>query len=344
MLLLLLILSLSFGQLGRLELAPGIVIYLHDLLVVLLLVFYLPRTKITSAPLFRPILAFIAAAILSLIFSSRPLSEIISGSLYLWRWLAYALVYFVARRAANKPRLLRFLALSGLAVTGLVQYVFAPDMRWLYNLGWDEHYYRLIGTFLDPNFTGIFLVLTLILLWPSRLVIFPLIALLLTYSRSSYLALLVTLILVLRHRIRLLFVTCILFLGILFLLPRPGGEGVKLERLYSLTNRLDSMKTGLQIFTAHPLTGVGFNLLRQHQANPTSHSGAGIDNSFLFILATTGIFGFTAYLWLLKKQFAIKLPATRYTLLAVLVHSLFNNTLFYPPVMLWFWLFLALNR
>jgi hypothetical protein len=326
MLLLLLILSISFGQLIRLELVPGVVIYLHDILVLLALIFYLPKVKSFSSPYTLPILSFVAIAALSLIFSFRPLNQIIIGSLYLWRWLAYALIYFVARQA--KLPLRRYLILTGLivAITGLFQYFLFPDTRWLYYLGWDEHYYRLIGTFFDPNFTGIFLVLTLILLWPSPLSLLPFIALLLTYSRSAYLALLVTLSLALfrRHK-RILLISYLLFLISIFLLPRPGGEGVKLERLYSLTNRLDSMKTGWEVFRHHPITGVGFNLLR------------GMDNSFIFLLATTGLPGLIAYLWLLKRQ----LDATRYTLLAVLVHSLFNNTLFYAPVMLWLWLLLA---
>ncbi len=352
MLLLLLILSLSFGQLARFELAPGIIIYLHDLFVVLLLIFYLPKVKTFSTPLTRPIVAFGITAMLSLLFalSRYPPPQVLTGSLYLFRWLAYALVYFVARESLYKSQLIRWLTFAGLivAIVGLLQYFFLPDTRFLYFSGWDEHYYRLIGTFFDPNFTGIFLVLSLILLMQqprnilnSLFLVTCFLSLLLTYSRSSYLAFLAILVFHLRRQKLLLLVSCILLLVILLLLPRPAGEGIKLERLYSLTNRLDSMKAGFKIFTSHPITGIGFNLLRYQQNNFLSHSGAGIDNSFIFLLATTGIPGFLAYLWLLKKQFEFKLPATRYALLAIIIHSLFNNTLFYAPVMLWLWLLLA---
>ncbi len=338
MLLLLLILSLSFGQLSRFEIAPGVVIYLHDLLVILLLIFHLPKIKTFSTPLTRPLLAFTLTAAVSLLVAlwHYPPLQVLTGSLYLLRFLAYALVYFVARRAANKSQLLRWLALSGLvvAITGLIQYWLIPDTRFLYYSGWDEHYYRLIGTFFDPNFTGIFVVLTLILLWPSPLSLLPFIALLLTYSRSSYLAFLAVIAyaLIRKHKLNILIYSITGFLIILFFLPRPGGEGVKLERLYSLTNRLDSMKTGLQIFTAHPLTGAGFNLVR------------GMDNSFIFILATTGIPGLLAYLWLLYAMRYSAGASFAYTLYAVIVHSFFNHTLFYAPVMLWLWLFLAFHR
>ena len=165
----------------------------------------------------------------------------------------------------------------------------------------------------------------------------PFVALLLTYSRSSYLAFLVIIVFHLRRRKLLLLVACSLWLVALLSLPRPGGEGVKLERLFSITNRLDSMQQGLRLFTQHPVFGVGFNLLRYQQNNLVSHSGAGIYNSFIFLLATTGLPGLLAYLWLLKRQ----LKSNAYFLVPILVHSLFNNTLFYAPVMLWLWLLLA---
>lgn len=357
MLLLLLILSLSFGQLGRIVLFPGINLYLQDILILSLILFNLPQlvqSKTYRTPLTKPILVFATTTTISLLLSlfRYPPTQVFSGSLYLFRFLAYALIFFIARKSPHKQQLLRYLSITGLAVAvfGLIQYAFVPDTRFLYDLGWDRHYYRLISTFLDPNFTGIFLVLTLILLWPSPLTLLPFIALLLTYSRSSYLSFLAVLIAWLhhRHQLKLLVYLITGFLVLLFILPRPGGEGVKLERLYSLTNRLDSMKLGWQIFRNHPLTGVGFNLLRYEQANLVSHSGAGIDNSFIFILATTGIPGFLAYLWLLKKQlFASRLPrgaALRgYMLYAILVHSFFNNTLFYPPIVVWMWLLFALD-
>ena len=36
-----------------------------------------------------------------------------------------------------------------------------PDLRNLWYLGWDPHYYRVFATLLDPNYVGILLVLTI---------------------------------------------------------------------------------------------------------------------------------------------------------------------------------------
>ena len=114
MLLLLLILSLALGQLGRLEIFPGIVIYIHDFLVLLCLIFYLPKTKTFSTPLTRPILAFSLIASLSLLVASfrYPPIQVLTGSLYLLRWLAYASVYLLVRQLKLPKTYLRFLALT----------------------------------------------------------------------------------------------------------------------------------------------------------------------------------------------------------------------------------------
>jgi len=142
------------------------------------------------------------------------------------------------------------------------------------------------------------------------------------------------------------------------LLPRPGGEGVRLEREASIKARLINWKQSLIIAKDHPFFGVGFNTYRYAQKNygfleeknwQVSHAGAGADSSLLFVLATTGIVGLSAYLLLLKRildaLFSIPLSppslAAFASLLALLVHSLFANSLFYPWIMGWLWILLG---
>ena len=71
----------------------------------------------------------------------------------------------------------------------------------------------------------------------------------------------------------------------------------------------------------------------------------GIDSSLLFVGVTTGIVGLAVYLWLIVEQMKL---VNRYrikpfrvmfyaTFAALLVHSLFVNSLFYPWVMIWIW-------
>jgi len=190
------------------------------------------------------------------------------------------------------------------------------------------------------------LVLALILLpslnspwWLYSLFLLPL---LLTYSRSSYLSLLAaaitTVILKTKHKIFLI-ISLFLLITLPFL-PRPGGEGVKLERRFSITQKVANYREGIVIFKQSPIFGTGFNTLRFYRNDQTSHAAAGLDSSLLFVLTTTGVIGFLAYLNLLKHLWQTS-DILKISLSALLIHSLFSNSLFYPYTMIWLWALLA---
>ena len=134
-------------------------------------------------------------------------------------------------------------------------------------------------------------------------------ALLLTYSRSSYLALFAAIvaIAIFKKQFKLILVI-VVFLLSLFLLPRPGGEGVKLERLVSAKQRLSNYQLGLEFWRQNPVFGLGFNTLKYYRDNPASHSASGLDSSLIFVLATTGMVGMLAYLNLLKSLWQSRGP------------------------------------
>ncbi|MBU3923277.1 O-antigen ligase family protein [Patescibacteria group bacterium] len=322
---------LPFGQLERF---PGLPLYLHDLVILLLIMLNLKFLKLS-----RSIWLFVFACLLSLIINIFRFSfpEILFSSLYLIRWLAYACLLPIFRRLKLdlKP-LLKYLCLA-LAILGILQYLFIPDTRFLAALNWDDHYYRLISTVFDPNYLGLIFVLGLILfnlqLLPS-LVLF--IALLLTYSRSSYLSLLAVIFAYVILKKKFKYLWLILIFAFLPFLPRPGGEGVKLERIFSINQRFANYQESLQLIKVSPVVGLGFNTLRYYQGDPVSHAAAGLDSSLLFVLATTGVIGFLAYLNLLKSFWQISL-LVKLSLVAILVHSLFQNSLFYPLIMIWLW-------
>lgn len=361
-----LFLVFPFGQLTRLPIPhPSIRIYLHDIIISLILISWLFTKPKKLPPLTKPITLFVSAGLLSLIFAlpKFTLQELAISSLYLIRWLTYSSLYFVLSDKTLKLKLplKKLLLFSGLALAifGLAQYIFLPDTRFLKLLNWDDHLYRLIATLLDPAFTALIILLGLILLltqfpktrFKPLFTFLLLISLLLTYSRSTYLALLASLFTY--SLIKKNFKPILIGLGLLLislpLLPRPYGEGVKLERLYSISNRLDNYQQGITIFKQSPLFGIGFNTLRYHQRNlgllgqdwQVSHAAAGLDSSLLFVLATTGLIGLTTYLYFLKHIWSIS-DTVKISLSAILVHSLFNNSLFYPWVMIWLWVLLGM--
>lgn len=307
-----------------------------------------------------PVFAFTAvgAVSLALAYFAYGGTATVVGAMYLLRWVIYSLFFLSLVRLIKVHELGKVILSLGLVTTlvGLGQYLFYPDIRNLQVAEWDPHYFRVVGSLLDPGFTGIILVFTLIwltlhplklkwgqvLAWGATYLAFAL-----TYSRSSYLAFLVGMgWIAWKVKGWRFFIKMALLLGVtVLILPRaPGGEGVKLERTNSIQSRIDSWTTAWRIFTQHPVLGVGFNTYRYAQgASLTSHAGAGADSSLLFVAATTGILGFLAYLWYFERLFLLRTMnyELQATLVAVLAHSLFLNSLFYPAVMVWLALLVA---
>lgn len=367
--------SLLLGQIGGIPIVPGVVVYVHDILLAVLLVEgfvqYAIRGKLVNPNLLKPILLFVFVAILSLLTNSGkfaiPSLEI--SALYIVRWLFYACIYIVVIQTYTGIDLWLtglYGVGVGLGVLGLVQFFLYPDLRNLSYLGWDPHYYRLFSTFLDPNFAGVFLVLTLFLglyLWQMRkyrmavaigeLICF--VSLLLTYSRSSYLAFITGLVCIaFLKRQWMIIVGIVVFVAVVIVLPKTSGSTLNLLRTDSTFARVGNWQEGIALLSESPLFGHGFDTLRYLSADTgdvISKSAAGLDSSILFIGATTGILGLIAYGYLLfqmvrvgrslakGKKFAYLGTVYVASLAALGVHSLFVNSAFYPWVLIWFWIY-----
>jgi O-antigen ligase len=265
---------------------------------------------------------------------------------------------------------------------GLIQFSFYQSLRNLYYLGWDEHLYRLFASFLDPNFAGAFLVMSFMfvfhflletynkkkykfLTFLSVIAAVNFIEIYLTFSRSALimLVLCLTTYLVLVGKKRIIFVFAILLILLAIFSPKSfQTEGTNLFRVFSSEQRIESAKAAIKIIQENPIIGVGFNAYRYVMFDygivsdakwETTHSGAGTDNSFLFVLATTGVIGLAAYLFLIYKAYflaKLKLKKNRFgvVLIAVLagliIDSFFVNSLFYVYIMEFLWIYLALTE
>src|SRR5258708_6751101 len=348
-----------------------------------LIVFVWLFTKISSGEklcgkLLKPIVIFISILALSLIFNSTKLNrtQIAVSASYILRWGMYASMYFVVKDLDFnfKKGLPYFMLASGflIIIGGFIQYFIYPDLRNLYYLGWDEHLYRMFSSFLDPNFAGAFFVLyflfVLVFFQKIKLknyryvlitiLILSLVSILLTFSRSAYIMFFVGVLslMSIKKQRKLFFLIVIFSVGI-FLTSKMvfKSEGTNLLRTASGNARLDSIGNAVVIFKDNPIFGVGFNSYRYAQKRygfinedkRLIHSGAGTDNSFLFILATTGIVGFLGFLYLLYKIFNLAnrmIKKNQYALilfvsiLSLGVNSFFVNSLFFPSLMLWVWI------
>ena len=333
--------SLLLGQLGGIPLGDGVRLYAQDIVLsALVLVSAVRHGLIRKLPTFRlflPIALFTFAGVLSLG------SNFSTGFLYLVRWVAYAFLYAVVLVSPLSVRFwLWWLASFGVALgtIGLVQFVWYPDLRNLWYLGWDPHYCRVFATLLDPNYVGILLVLTIFILafifrsfrWQMGVIG---VALLLTYSRSSYLALLtgVCVVIVSFKRWKEGLFLFLFFLLAIVYLPKAGGDTLSLDRYDSTISRIQNWNQTIARIGERPVFGYGLGV-------------TGIDSSLLYVGVTTGIVGFASYLWLVLAQVRLALGSRdRYfkvlmlsSMSALFVHSLFVNSLFYPWVMIWMWI------
>lgn len=396
-LLILLILSLTFGQIDRFSIGYGIALRFSDLITGIIFIIWTIKLfkkgkfkLMIKNPVFKPTVVFITVSLFSLLINrlNLDINQLLISSLYLIRWILYASIFFIITsepedtiKSIKKSIIITSLIL---VILGFIQYFYYPNLRNIFYLGWDDHLYRLTSTFLDPNFAAVHFNLFFMLLLGQYLIddklslkykrltlvglIFTLIALLLTYSRSGFLMFIVgnSILLWLTNKKKFIgLVFLILLLGI-FLIPRNlQSSGVQLWRTASILARTESASNALSIFNDHPLFGIGFNTFRYANLKygfinkdswDTNHAGAGTDNSFLFVLVTTGVFGLVAYLNLwktiisftifsnnnrLKKDKVISVVLIS-SIIGLFINSIFINSLFYPSVMLWIWILLSL--
>lgn len=368
-------LSLFFGQLTVIQLLPYVFVYLHEFVLLFFIIDYLMRRmrekKFLVDPLVVSILLFGFVGFVSLLANVQKFTvpQLMTGSFYLWRWLAYSFLYVIVRD--DGLRVWRWIVglyayAVALAVAGLVQFFLYPDLRNLYYLGWDPHYYRVFSTLLDPNFTGLVLGLAFLLgihVWHAKKYqglsavaqCIILVALVLTFSRSSYVSFFIgiTGYLIIRRKWNVLLVMLMASCVIIFI-PRSGREGWNLFRSVSSHARVQNWQQSIGLFVSSPVIGHGFNTLQFlpdkigiKNSTIISRTGSGVDNSFLFLLAATGIIGFVSYVTLLVKQIRLGFAGIQHnslhfivllSILMIIIHSLFSNSLFYPWVMLWIWI------
>jgi O-antigen ligase len=370
----LLFLAFTFSEVFRIETTYGFGIMALDLFVILgSWVWFgtdLVKKKVMFDDLFKLFLSFIGIGIISLLLNPLHLTllQLELSSLYLVRFLSFGLLFFTFCREKDiKPFLKQWLLVSGISILilGYLQFFLYASLRNLFYLGWDEHLHRLFTTFLDPNFAGVFFVLFFLFLLYTffhgelqkkflyPILLLTLIALLLTYSRSAYLCLIISVLVfffIEKKRKEALVFLSSLSLLFLLLLPTFFTNNTDLFRIASSLSRIASYQEGWTIAKDNLVIGIGFNTYRyavsQYGYHVQSdviynHSEAGNNNSFLFILVTTGIIGLTVYLMFflrLVKDFAVS-TERGFVLSSVVVivgGSFFNNVLFYTPILFWF--------
>lgn len=334
--------------------------------------------KVTMPKFFKEILLFCIIAGISFLikFSLYNTGEVLSAFFYLLRLWNYCLFYLALSNLKEKINLKRMLIFSGLlsVVFCLLQYFFIPDLRFLKFSGWDDHYFRAVGTFLDPGFTGLVLVLTLILIltdspfFKQKLAYFfsiliLLLGIALSFSRVSYLTvfLAISIIFFSKRKAKLFFIFSALLVLFIIISPKPGGEGINLLRKFSILLKVENYQQSKEIIKDNFIFGTGYNFYRIAQRNygfvpadqwENSNAAAGADNSFLFIFATTGITGLLVFLNFWAKTIVTSFNNRKkeadliifVSFVVISVQSFFINAVFYPWILFWITVLLSAFR
>lgn len=287
------------------------------------------------------------------------LSDIFIVLAYLFRFINYVMFGFLIYNAI-KSKILPSLDIHKilknnfylLTTLNIVQYLFFRDISSLAVFGFDPHQTRLTGTFLDPNFMGIFLVLYFIyseIVKNSKFIsISSFVMILLTESRSAILTLGIVLVFLVFKNIKYSFYFLII-MGFTFFTPFFARVELSKASNDSSNLRIESWKNGINLWQFSPEFGVGFNnyknmskyfnLLSPEQFS--SNSANSSDSSLISVLAMTGILGLVAFCLFLLSFLSSK---SFYFLVAIFINSLFINSLFFPAVCVYLFLWLNITR
>lgn len=366
-----------FGEIIRINLGNGIVLKPIDIGIGLTVFVWfvsklVKRQKFGHSYIFIPIMFFILSGFFSLILNSLNLSvnQFVGSVMYSLRWGAYAGIYFVVSDFDKnfRKRISSLLLVVGSLLVGLgyMQYFIYPNLKQLFSLGWDEHMHRMFSVFLDPNFAGAFFVLFFLFLvnlfarkkkfFIGLMLVLTLAAIFLTFSRSALIMLIVSSSMLFVFLSKKIWIA--LLLGIVFIVLAMSSkyfniENINLFRVVSSEARIETSRNAIKIIGDQPIFGVGFNAYRYTQlrygfrndkAKIVSHADSGADNSILFILATTGVVGFSLYalMWIrILKTTSFLVIAS---VIGVFIDSLFVNSLFYAHIMFWLWVIMGLRE
>lgn len=389
------------GNVGRLPLgdiggrsAPFVLDDLTAALVAAILVVLLITRRIrpvldrVSLPAVAFALIAVLSAVLGILRYHMGLGDAVGTLAYLARWLLYFGWYlFVAWCLTIEESRAAWgyieKALLAFAAFGVFQSAFLPGFAQMVQGAsvyptWDMQGWRLVSTLLDPNLAGLLIVFAILFRlariatgakrqaggWPLALLV---VAVLLTLSRSTMLALVVGVVVMLMLG-QLSFRLGYAFLaGGVVMIPTfwlVAGYASTLGRFSvnaSALARITPWLRGIHLIAQHPVFGVGFDALKQAQlANGwvlLGDSHATLDGGLLLVAALTGTVGLAFYLWMLWNVWRMAgstvadtdvsaddrahALATAASTAALIVHSLFVNSLLLPFVMQIIWVMWA---
>lgn len=368
-----LLVTLSFGQLARFSYFDRqINFYIYEF-ILLIAVMYVSLTNRNickdTGVVGKRLILFIVYMSVSLLISVFYYSFIqnIVALLYLLRIWLYALFFLCLYRTVefDKSVLVKWscnFLLFITIVTSFLQYFLYPDLRNLEYLGWDPHLYRMFGLYFEPSFAAAIYGLLLLFVLFNRhyfklkilaygIILTLLSMIFLTYSRGAYLGVIITagVFALQKKKWKEIIIFLVIFIFVLFFLPKKFGEGVNLMRISTINSRTEDYKLAVTIWKKSPLLGIGYNHIRyeklQLDNNPdlyNSHSGASFHSSFLIVLVTGGIIGLALFMYFLFGVIQLS-SFSFFATLYISILSLTDNVFFQPFVLCIYLIFVVFS-
>lgn len=361
---------ISMGQLQRVQLSHHVAFYAHDIFIsifVLVTIINLRKSLFKSIKsmwqnnqAWQWLAYFFLWALFGLLINQASLGFHYLPWLYWLRLMVYLAAGFLMNQLkANSKEthqwltIFFILTMTSFLVIGFLQYLLIPDLRFIGELGWDVHYFRLAGSMLDPNFLGMILVNGLLVWlfaiaknenWRIAIGFFFILALLFTYSRSSYGAfilvtslyfLLKTKKLITKKIQKSLLILGLVFIALIPFLPKPGGLGVNLARTETIQSRAEVNKSVIENIQPKDLMfgkGLFVSTVNLKTTDRVVHANFP-DNILVFILIGTGIPGlifFGVFIYKLMIVYFKKRSLQFLLLTGTMAHSMFNLTILEP--------------
>lgn len=313
-------------------------------------------------PVRNPLILFILALAISLIFSS----DIITSTKELYKYTTGILLLCIGASLSDqeKDRVILCITLAGLVVSLLAIYQYFFGFQHLINYVAKKNISspfvldyisrrRPFFPFVTPNVLAGYLAMIIPLAFIQKhrfwLILSLSFALLLTQSIGALLSIFLGLAIYIYlkgdlRRNSIYLGLLIMIIG-LVLISRSFLQKLHTQPIFSAVMRLNYWQDTLGIIKAHPWTGVGlgnFNLAQSRYAH----------NSYLQVWAEMGILGIVAFIWLVAvvlktaaKKLGNPLQATLICATTIfLFHNFFDFTFFLPEVSLVWWSILGLLR
>ncbi|MSO44291.1 MAG: hypothetical protein EXQ74_03110 [Thermoleophilia bacterium] len=332
-----------------------------------------------TTPLDLPLGAFVAFTLISVLWSSDPFEGAIKATFF---WIPFVLAYLVIVTAWHRGRAAATLAITTMAMAvpvallAVAQYL-SHDVFWNHRLiqaNVYSRFFRVNSIFYDPNILGRYLVLALIIAvavaWTTRarttvlvtcgaLAIVYSAALVVTFSRSSALMLMVGLLILALHMFGARR-TLLVGLGIVTLgsgIAIAGSSQVRsaltsTARLDKVSEgRFDLVSGGVDLFRQHPVAGGGLGSFAADYSASLSTRDVRTTrvlishNAPVTVLTEEGVIGGALFAWVTVLALIVGVRTTRDRgsgsgvpgvamlagLVGVFMHALLYSALFEDP-------------